>query len=61
MFENAKPISKYYEAGRKAGMKYLEMQRRLTMIDRIQAAYGDWTLFRDDEGNLWEDYFSIGD
>lgn len=61
MFKDAKPISQYYEAGRKAGMTYLEMQKRLTAIDYVQAEYGDWTLYQDDDGNLWESYFSIGD
>lgn len=61
MFKDAKPISQYYEAGRKAGMTYLEMQNKLKFVDRVQAPYGDWTLYQDDDGNLWEDYFSIGD
>ena len=61
MFTNAKPIDKYYEAGRKEGKTYSEMRNNLTPIEYYQAAYGDWTLYRDTEGNLWEDYFSIGD
>ena len=61
MFKDAKPISQYYDAGRKAGKTYIEMQKRLKVIERYQAEYGDWTLYEDDEGNRWEDYFSIGD
>ena len=61
MFKDAKPIEQYYKAGRDAGMTYLEMQKRLKIIDYVQAEYGAWTLYQDDAGNLWEGYFSIGD
>ena len=61
MWENAKPIERYYKVGKEAGLTYLQMQKKLHVIDYRMAEYGDWTLFRDDEGNLWEEYQSIGD
>lgn len=61
MWSNAKPIDEYYEAGKKAGLTYFQMQEKLHVVDYRMAEYGDWTLFRDDKGNLWEQYDSIGD
>ena len=61
MFKGATNIDKYYEAGKKHGKTYTQMQGALTRIEVYQAAYGDWTLYRDDDGNLWEAYTSLGD
>ena len=60
MWANANPIDTYYKAGKDAGLTYLQMQKKLHVVDYRMAAHGDWTLYRDDEGNLWEEYLSIG-
>ena len=61
MFENAKPIDRYYDACKKAGMTWKQMSARLTLINTVWAEYGDWRRYQDDAGNLWEEYDSIGD
>lgn len=33
----------------------------LEWVDMKMAEYGDWNLYRDKNGNYWEDYMSIGD
>ena len=43
---------------------YLEAHRDmtgLTFVERRWAAYGDWTLYVDEDGNYWEEFDSIGD
>ena len=54
-WNQARPVAEYYK---KTGRPY---NSGLTVVDREMAAYGDWTLYRDEDGNYWEDYFSIGD
>ena len=61
MFEGARPIKEYYEAGKKAGKTYAQMMKPLHIVKYVMAEYGDWTLYRDPDGNLWEEYESIGD
>lgn len=60
-WNQAQPVDKYYKAGTERGEKYSQMRDRLTHIECEQAAYGDWHLYQDEDGNYWEDYFSIGD
>lgn len=33
----------------------------LELVDVGMDAYGDWKLYKDKDGNFWEEYFSIGD
>lgn len=54
-------IDQYYEDCKKLGMNYSQMRDSLTLVDYEQAAYGDWHLYRDSNGNYWSEYFSIGD
>jgi len=43
------------------GEKYNEYMKKLTFVELDQAAYGDWTLYVDEDGEYYEDYYSIGD
>lgn len=61
MFENAKPVDKYYREQAEKGIRFIDASEKLKLVDHVMAAYGDWNLYRDDDGNLWEEYFSIGD
>ena len=61
MFKNAKPVDQYFKQQYENGVKYAEASEKLELIDHQMAAYGDWNLYRDPDGNLWEEYFSIGD
>lgn len=61
MWKDAKPISKYWANCPNTRKGYLEFLKRLQVVDYRMAEYGDWTLYRDDDGNLWEEYSSIGD
>lgn len=61
MWKDAKPIAKYWSNCPKSRKGFLEFQKRLQVVDYRMAEYGDWTLYRDDDGNLWEEYSSIGD
>ena len=61
MFKNAKPVDKYYQEQAKKGVRFGDASEKLKLIDHVMAAYGDWNLYQDDDGNLWEEYFSIGD
>lgn len=49
MFEGAKDVKLFYEEGRRNGLTYLDMSKRLTMIDYRHAAYCDWILLKDDQ------------
>lgn len=54
-WDKARPIEEYFkETGRPV------WDSGLMVVDREMAAYGDWTLYVDEDGNYWEDYFSIG-
>jgi hypothetical protein len=61
MFENAKPVDQYYKEQAAKGIRYGDASMKLKQVDYIMAAYGDWNLYQDEDGNLWEEYFSIGD
>lgn len=61
MFANAKSVHEYYEEQRKKGVKFVEAMDKLKLIEYHMAAYGDWCLYQDEEGNLWEEYFGIGE
>lgn len=61
MWKDAKPIAQYWANCPKTRRGFLEFQKRLKVVDYRMAEYGDWTLYRDDAGNLWEEYASIGD
>lgn len=58
-WNKAKHITLYYNSHK--GESVSELWRKLHFVDMMQAAYGDWTLYVDDDGNYWEDFFSIGD
>ena len=58
---NAKPLDEYYKDQSKKGIKFSDASKKLKLVDYFMAEYGDWSLYEDDEGNLWQDYFSIGD
>lgn len=53
MWDKARPIREYFAAHPSI--------YGLTFVDCKQAAYGDWYLYRDTEGNYWEEFNSIGD
>ena len=61
MWKDAKPIAQYWANCPQTRRGFLEFQKRLKVVDYRMAEYGDWTLYRDDAGNLWEEYSSIGD
>lgn len=61
MWSEARPIREYWAKKEKEGVRFSEAKSELEFVDREMAAYGDWTLYRDKDGNLWEEYFSIGD
>lgn len=61
MFANAKPIDKYLKEEQEKGIKFSVSMEKLMIVKVEQVAYGDWYLYQDDKGNLWEEYFSIGD
>lgn len=58
-WEKAVDIKKFYEAHK--GEKYEDYSKKLHFIQREWAAYGDWDLYVDDDGNYYEEYTSIGD
>ena len=57
MWEKARPIDEFYKVHK--GERYSELG--LELVDSRMEAYGDRNLYRDREGNYWEEYFSIGD
>jgi hypothetical protein len=61
MFKNAKPVDKYYREQAEKSVRFVDASKKLKLVDHVMAAYGDWNLYQDDDGNLWEEYFSIGD
>ena len=61
MFTGAKPVGQYYKQQSEKGVKFGDAAFALELVDSVMAAYGDWNLYRDKDGNLWEEYFSIGD
>ena len=61
MFKNAKPVDQYYKNMEQNGIRFADASMKLKLIDHVMAAYGDWNLYQDEDGNLWEEYFSIGD
>ena len=61
MWKDAKPIAQYWANCPKSRKGFLEFQKRLRVVDYRMAEYGDWTLYRADNGNLWEEHSSIGD
>lgn len=58
-WSKAKDIKRFHEKHK--GEKYGEYIRHLHFVEGQQAAYGDWSLYVDDDGEYYEDYFSIGD
>lgn len=62
MFEGARPIKEFYEEQRqKYGRYWFDANKQLTEVKTVMFEYGNWMLFKDENGNLWEEYFSIGD
>lgn len=61
MFTGAKKVDLYYKEQAEKGIKFGDAMKSLELVRVEMAAYGDWYLYRDKDGNLWEDYFSIGD
>lgn len=61
MMIGARDLTQYYLDGQKQGKTYSELRDKLTLISTYQGAYGDWYEYRDDKGNYWEEYRSIGD
>ena len=57
--ENPREIRFYYDQQRKMGLS--PSDECLTVVERNMLAYGDETIYRDPDGFLWRDYFSIGD
>jgi len=52
MWAAAKDMMMYRYTGKWSDLKFIDMR---------WAAYGDWYLYRDTDGNYWADYRSIGD
>lgn len=55
----AKDIKEFYDKHK--GERYREYIKHLHYVECNMAAYGDWTLYVDDDGNYYKDYFPIGD
>ena len=55
----ARDLTEFHKMHR--GEKYSEYMKAIHVVDVQQCAYGDWTLYVDDEGNYDKSYFSIGD
>lgn len=60
-WSTAQPVDIYYKEGAKHSASYREMRSRLTHIETDIASFGDWQLYKDEEGNYWEEYYSVGD
>lgn len=60
-WNKARPIGQYYQERKARGEKLSDAIEALSFVDLRQAAYGDWRLYVDEDGNYWEDYESIGD
>lgn len=58
-WRKAKDIAEFHKAHK--GIRLSQYIDELHFVELDQAAYGDWTLFVDDDGNYYEDYFPIGD
>lgn len=58
---NTIKLDDYLLAGSKEGKTYREMMEKLTLVKIDQQAYGDWYYFRDDAGNVYEEWHSLGD
>ena len=58
-WNKARDIRFFYEAHK--GEKYRDFKKLIKVVEVEQAAYGDWTLYVDDHGNYYDDYFDIGD
>ena len=56
-----KDTAEYFKEQEKKGVRFVDALAKLKRIDYAMAAYGDWYLYEDDEGNRWQEYFSIGD
>ena len=61
MFEGARNIEIFHEQEAKKGIRWWDANKKLTMVKAVTYPYGDWLLFQDPDGNLWEQYNSIGD
>ena len=59
-WRSARPVQEFYDAWKAKGKEGSPI-RALTFVDRRMEAYGDWTLYVDDDGNYYEEYDSIGD
>lgn len=44
-----------------AGERYNDFMQSLKLVDVREEAYRNWMLFRDADGNWYDDYVSIGD
>ena len=53
-------IDSYYKIGRDNGLTYMEMHDNLTYLGTIQDCYGDYSIYKDAGGHIWNEYFSIG-
>lgn len=60
-WNEAKDISKYYAECRAKRIPFRDWSQKLTHVECDMGCYGDWNLYRDDQGRYWESYFSIGD
>ena len=60
-WSKSRDINYYYLDGKEKGLTYSEMRNKLTYLGSEMEAYGDRHLFVDEDGNYWEEYFSIGD
>lgn len=58
-WKKARPMSEFWK--KHNGETYPQVMEHVKMIDSRMAAYGDWYLYEEDDGTLYEDYFSIGD
>lgn len=56
---SAKPIEQFWQKHRSE--PYRNARRLLHCLDTQMAAYGNWYLYEDDNGDCYEEYFSIGD
>ena len=58
-WDKARPMNDLYK--KYNGETYPQIMEHVTLIDYRMAPYGDWSLYEEEDGTLYEDYFSIGD
>lgn len=60
-WSKARPLKEFFADRKSRGESWGQATEHLKFLEISQEAYGDWRLYVDDNGNYYEDYFSIGD